>query len=257
MDHFVTRLTGIALVASLLAAPAAAETVRIATEGAYPPFNSVNDEGEPVGFDVDIANALCAAAELECTIMTQEWDGIIPGLLAERYDVIVASMTITEERREIVNFTNSYYRAPARFVAAKGSDLVFTNEGMAGKVIGLQSGTVFEQWAIDTFPDAEVRAYPSTEEHNADLVAGRVDVVLADSLGLLGGFLDSEEGADFEFVGEPLMDAALVGDGSGIAVRKGEDELLEKLNTAIEEIRANGTYAEINANYFSIDIFGR
>lgn len=246
----------IAAAVSLFAAPVAAEPLRVATEGAYPPFNSVNANGEIVGFDVDITNALCAEAGFECSIVTQEWDGLIPGLLANQYDVIIASMTITDERREIVDFTDHYYRTPTRFVAAEDAGLTISPEGMAGKVIGVQSGTVFEAWLQENFTDSDIRAYPSAEEHNADLISGRVDAVVGDSVAFAGGFFTTDEAAGFAFVGPEYTDRALVGDGIGIAVRKGEDDVRDRLSAAIAAIRANGTYQEINGQYFDFDIYG-
>lgn len=239
------------------AGQAMAEKINIAVEGAYPPFSYVDNAGKPVGFDVDIAEALCAEAKLDCTIVTQEWDGLIPGLNAKKYSAIVASMTITDERRQVVDFTDSYYRSPVRFMAAKGAEFDFAKGGLRGKVIGVQSGTVYDKWLAETYPDAEVRSYPSTEEHNADLMSGRVDLVVTDALALLGGFLQTPEGKNYDLTGPDLTDRRLVGDGVGIAVRKGDDALRETLNKAIAAIRADGTYDKINKKYFPIDIFGR
>lgn len=236
---------------------ASAETLKIAVEGSYPPFSFVDNSGKAVGFDVDIANALCTAAKIECTIVTQDWDGLIPGLNANKFSAIVASMTITDERRQVVDFTDSYYRSPVRFMAAKGAEFDFSAGGLVGKVIGVQSGTVYDSWVAETYPAAEIRSYPSVEEHNADLKSGRVDLVVTDALALLGGFLNAPEGKDYELVGPDLTDRRLVGDGVGIAVRKGDDSLRNRLNAAITAIRADGTYQKINAKYFPIDIFGR
>ncbi|MEO1200621.1 MAG: transporter substrate-binding domain-containing protein, partial [Pseudomonadota bacterium] len=147
-------------------------------------------------------------------------------------------------------------RSPVRFVAAKDSDLDVSPEGLAGKIIGVQAGTVYEPWLSDNYTESEIRAYPTVDEHNADLLSGRIDLIIGDALALLGGFLETDDGEAYEFVGPDLTDPALVGDGIGIAVRQGEDELREALNTAIATIRENGTYAEINARYFAIDIYG-
>lgn len=241
----------------LFAGNAMAEKIRIAVEGAYPPFSFIDNAGKPVGFDVDIATALCAEAKLDCEIVTQEWDGLIPGLNAKKYSAIVASMTITDERREVVDFTDSYYRSPVRFMALRGKEFDFTKGGLRGKVIGVQSGTVYDKWLAETYPDAEIRSYPSTEEHNADIMSGRIDLVVTDALALLGGFLQTPEGKNYDLVGPDLADRRLIGDGVGIALRKGDDELRETLNKAIIAIRADGTYDKINKKYFPIDIFGR
>src|SRR5690606_24761985 len=206
--------------------------------------------GNLAGFDVDIAKALCDAAKFDCEFVVQDWDGIIPGLLAKKYDAIVASMSITDERKEVVDFTNKYYNTPARFVARKGANFDISPEGLAGKVVGVQRATIHENFLRDIFPKVEVRAYATQDEANADLVAGRVDLVMADSVALDEGFLKTAEGKDFEFVGPGYSEPKWHGEGAGIAIRKGEDELREALNKAIDQIRADGTYEKIQSKYF-------
>ena len=230
--------------------------VKIGTEGAYPPFNWIDANGELVGFDVDIAKALCDAANFECEFVVQDWDGIIPGLIAKKYDAIVASMSITPQRMEVVDFTNKYYQTPAKFIAAEGSEFDFSAEGLAGKAIGVQRATTHENFVRAQFPEADVRSYATQDEANADLVSGRLDLVMADSVALSEGFLETEEGQDFEFVGPDYYDPKYHGEGVGIAVRKGDDELRATLNEAIEEIRADGTYQAINEKYFDFDVYG-
>ena len=253
--------TGLALAAAftMAASVASAQTVRIGTEGAYPPFNYYNDNDELVGFDIDIANALCDAAGFDCEFVVQDWDGIIPGLLAEKYDAIIASMSITAERKEVVDFTNKYYSTPAKFVRKKGSGIEVTADGsgMDGLVVGVQSATIHENFLQDNFGDVvEIVAYGSQEEANLDMVSGRVDLLLADSIALDDGFLKTEDGADFEFVGPGFNDPQWFGDGAGIAIRKGEEDLVAAFNAAIDQIRADGTYQEINDKWFEFDVYG-
>ena len=233
-----------------------AGVVRIGTEGAYPPFNAIDSDGNLVGFDVDIANALCAAAELTCEFVVQDWDGIIPGLIAKKYDAIVASMSITEERKEKVDFTKKYYNTPAKFVAKDGASFDFSEAGLAGKAIGVQRATIHENFLRDNFKQSDIRAYATQDEANQDLVSGRVELVLADSVALLDGFLSTDAGQGYGFVGPSYSDPQWFGEGIGIAVRKGEDELREKLNAAIDQIRADGTYKTINEKYFDFDVYG-
>jgi lysine-arginine-ornithine-binding protein len=230
--------------------------VKIGTEGAYPPFNSIDPSGELVGFDIDIAKALCGAADLECEFVVQDWDGIIPGLIAKKYDAIVASMSITDKRREVVDFTDKYYNTPAKFIAAKGADFDISPEGLAGKAVGVQRATIHEDFLRGEFPEVDVRAYATQDEANADLVSGRLDLVMADSVALLEGFLNTEEGKDFEFVGPDYSDPKYHGEGAGIAIRKGEDELRALFNEAIDKIREDGTYQAINEKYFEFDVYG-
>ena len=230
--------------------------VKIGTEGAYPPFNSIDAQGKLVGFDVDIANALCEAANFECEFVVQDWDGIIPGLIAKKYDAIIASMSITEQRKEVVDFTDKYYNTPAKFVAGKDADFDISPEGLAGKVVGVQRATTHENFLRGEFPEVEIRTYATQDEANADLVSGRLDLIMADSVALLEGFLTTDEGQDFEFVGPDYNDPRYHGEGAGIAIRKGEDELRALFNEAIDEIRADGTYQAINEKYFDFDVYG-
>ncbi len=268
-------LTLAAAAAFGLAAPAAAETVRIGTEGAYPPFNYIDENGELQGFDVEIAKALCEAAEFDCEFVVQDWDGIIPGLLAEKYDAIIASMSITEERKEVVDFTDKYYQTPAKFVQQEGAGysivegvgadesigdvdkVTLDTDSLDGAVVGVQSATVHEAFLQDNFGDVvEIRSYGSQEEANLDMVSGRVDLLLADSVVLDEGFLKTEAGEGYEFVGPGFTDSRWFGDGIGIALRKGDDELRQALNAAIDQIRADGTYKTINDKYFTFDAYG-
>ena len=244
---------------ALMAGTAAADMkkVTLGTEGAYPPFTWIDENGELKGFDIDIGNALCAVAGFDCTWVVQDWDGIIPGLLAKKYDAIIASMSITEERKKKVDFTRKYYTTPARFVRLKGSDIEISDEGLVGKAVGVQRATIHENFLRDNYGDiVTIKAYATQEEAILDFVAGRVDLLLADSVALLEGFLNTPNGEGAEFVGPDFTDPRWFGEGAGIAVRKGETKLLEALNRAIAAIRADGTYKKINDSYFDFDVYG-
>ncbi|GGF33386.1 ABC transporter substrate-binding protein [Aliidongia dinghuensis] len=234
----------------------AQDKVRIATEGAYAPFNYKAPDGTLEGFDVDIAKALCDHAHLECLIVAQDWDGIIPGLLAKKYDAIVASMSITDERKKKVDFTDKYYQTPARFVEKKGADFTISKEGLKGKTIGAQRSTIHAQYLQENYADvADIKLYDSQENADLDLTAGRLDLVLADSIVLLEGFLNKPEGQDFEFVGPELKDPKWFGEGAGIAVRPGDTKLKDAFDKALAEIRKDGTYDKIDAKYFPFSIY--
>jgi arginine/ornithine transport system substrate-binding protein len=231
--------------------------VRVGVEGAYPPFSEVTADGKLVGFDIDIANALCEEMKVECELITQDWDGIIPALQARKYDAIIASMSITPERKEKVDFTNKYYNTPAKFVRKKGSGIEITKESMKGKAVGVQRATIHDNFVTEVYGDAvEVKRYGTQDEAYLDMVAGRVDLLLADSVAMLGGFLETDAGKDYEFVGPDFSDPKYFGEGAGIAVRKGEDDLLKMLNQAIDTIRANGKYKAIQDKYFDFDVYG-
>jgi lysine-arginine-ornithine-binding protein len=255
MKKFLTALVAVAAL-GLVASGVSAQTVRIGTEGAYPPFNSIDSDGNLVGFDVDIAKALCDAAGLTCEFVVQDWDGMIPGLLAKKYDAIIASMSITEERKKKVDFTGKYYNTPAKFIAPVGKGYDVSPEGLDGLSVGVQRATTHENFLRDNFPGLDIRVYATQDEANADLASGRVDLGHADSVALMDGFLNTDLGMGFEFVGPDYNVPEWHGVGAGIAVRKGEDELRMALDKAIDTIRANGTYEKINAKYFDFDVFG-
>lgn len=232
-----------------------ADTLRIGVEGAYPPFSKKEADGSLSGFDIDMALALCAQLKRECELVEQEWDGMIPALMANKYDAIVASMSITEDRRRKVDFSEKYYFTPTRFIAKEGASFEMTREGTAGLKIGLLRGTTMQCYVEKHFPDADIKLYNTQEDVYADLVAGRLDMQVNNTLQAIDGFLNTDQGQGFAFLGEDLDDVACLGEGTGIAVRKG-DPLADELTAAIAAIRADGTYMTINDKYFSIDIYG-
>ncbi len=258
MNRFIVSIAALAALGLAAGTTAAAEKVKIGTEGAYPPFNYIDQDGKLQGFDIDIARALCAAAKFECEFVVQDWDGIIPGLIAKKYDAIIASMSITEERKQKVDFTNKYYNTPAKFFARKGANLEISLEGLKGKTVAVQRATIHENFLRDNYGDVvSIKSYATQDEAYLDLVSGRADAGIADSVAVLEGFLSTDEGKDFQFYGPDFSDPKWFGDGAGIAVRKGEDELREKLNAALAQIRADGTYKKINAKYFDFDVYGK
>jgi arginine/ornithine transport system substrate-binding protein len=232
--------------------------IRFGTEGAYAPFNYVTPDGKLAGFDVDIAYALCEELKVECELVQQDWDGIIPALLANKYDAIIASMSITEERKQRINFTDKYYDTPTRLVVKKGSGIDGTPESLDGKKVGVQRETVQDRYATEFLEPkgAEVVRYGTGDEANLDLVAGRVDARLEDAVVLSESLLKKPEGSDFEFVGPSINNKEIFGYGSGIGVRKGDEDLVELLNKGIAAIRANGKYQEIQSKYFDFDVYG-
>jgi arginine/ornithine transport system substrate-binding protein len=243
-----------ALVALAGATSAVAQDLNICVEGAYPPFSTTNESGDVVGFDIDIANALCDEMGASCTMVKTDWDGIIPALLERKCDAIVASMSITEDRKKVIDFSNKYYNTPARFVAPVGSD--FNVENIEGKVVGVQRGTIHHDFMEGELPAAELKLYGTQDEVYLDLAAGRIDAFIADSVAALDGFLNTEAGEGFEFVGPSYSTPKYHGEGAGIGIRQGEDDLKASLNAAIEAIRASGQYEEINSKYFEFDIYG-
>lgn len=231
--------------------------VRIGVEGAYPPFSYVSPDGTLGGFDIDIAKALGEAMGAEVTLVAQDWDGIIPALLARKYDAIIASMSITEERKKKVAFTNKYYQTPAKFICKKGAIATFSNEAIKGKNVGVQRATIHDRYLTDNYgKDVTIKRYGTQDEAYLDLTAGRVDMLLADSVALSDGFLKKPEGKDYQFIGPDLADPRWFGEGAGIAIRKQDKDLVEKFNAAIATIRSNGVYKKIQDKYFDFNVYG-
>ena len=226
------------------------------TEAAYEPFAFKTADGELVGFDIDFTYALCEEMGVECEIVEQDWDGLIPGLLAKKYDAIIASMSITEERMRIIDFAGPYYRAPNQFFALKGSGLSDTPESLAGRKVGVLRATALEKFVRKHYPDADVRTYPSQEEVYLDLGARRLEVGFTSAPAVELGFLDKEAGQDFEFIGGTHYDEELFGVGTGIALRQEDTEPRDRMNAAIKAIRENGVYKAVNDKYFTFDIYG-
>ena len=257
MRRFVTLLAAAAFAVTAGIGPAAAgDELRVGVEGAYPPFSWKEADGSLKGFDIDVAHAICAKMGRECALVEQDWDGMIPALLARKYDAIIASMSITEERKKRVDFTAKYYNTPAMFVVAEGAGLDISPAGLAGKAVGVQRGTTHQCFMEKIFPDVDLRLYATQEEVFLDLAAGRLDAQFSDSLQADEGFLKTDAGKGYAFAGGAQHDLECHGEGAGIAVRKGEGELLDALNAAIVAIREDGTYKAINDKYFDFDVYG-
>ncbi|OAN13940.1 nickel transporter [Photobacterium jeanii] len=231
--------------------------IRFGIEGAYPPFSWTEPNGELKGFDVDMANALCKELKAKCKIVAQDWDGIIPSLLARKYDAIIAAMSITEERKKKVDFTGKYALIPNKFVAKKGTQIDFTEAGLDGVKIGVQRATTHDKYLTDNFKSVEIVRYGSFDDAYLDLKAGRIASVLGDASALEEGLLNKTGGDGYEFIGPSLTDPKWFGDGFGIAVRKQDKDLTKKLDEAILSLREKGIYQEIAAKYFAYDVYGK
>lgn len=248
MKRALLLVSSLLLAQSVVAAP---PVLRIATDGTFPPYSTVNPDGTLAGFDVDIAQALCAEMKARCELKQYDFDGMIAGLKARKFDMIVASMAITEERSRQVAFSDKYQGGYSRFMGPRDTDLSGEPATMAGKRIGVQLGSIQESYANGVYGQAgaKVRTYGSAEQAWLDLMAGRLDAIVVE-IGV-GMELKKREGAEkFDFFGPKMSDSAYFGTGSGIAVRKQDTRLLAELNGALKTILANGTYQQINDKYF-------
>jgi ABC-type amino acid transport substrate-binding protein len=245
-----------ALVLSAVPGPGGAaraeELLRVITSGGYAPFEYYAPDGALAGFDIDVANALCGVLAVRCAFTDVPFEQAIPALVARRGDIIVASMTITEDRKRLVAFTNRYYRTPMQLIAPKGFGRPMTRDGLKGLKIGVEPQAFSERYARQAFGGAAeiVRVAGTPEDLHQALIDGKVDLILADTLANWQ-FINSPEGRRFTFVGEPIYG----NEDIGIAVRKDDDALRRRLNAALARIRLDGTYQKINAKYFPFDIY--
>ena len=246
-----------AIVALTLAAGAtqAADKIVIGTDSTYPPFEYLDASGKFLGFDMDIGRALCEEMKAECTYVSQEWDGIIPALQAKKFDAILSSMSITPERKKLVDFTDKIYNTPPAIAVPKDSKVTSLDD-LKGKTIGAQTSTTHANYAEKHLPDTQLKLYPTADEYKLDIADGRVDAVIDDVV-VLSEWVKSKDGACCKILKTLPVDKEINGEGAGIAVRKGDDALREKFNKAIAAIRANGTYKKIQDKYFDFDVYGQ
>jgi len=265
-------LSSIAALAIFLSS-AQADSIRIGTEGAYPPWNSKDASGNLIGFEVDLAKELCAIMKHECTIVEQDWDGMIPGLIMRKFDAIMAGMSITDERMKTINFSQGYADEVASLAVMKGSGLegMDTPEGinlslggsdvkgalktltaaLAGKTIGVQTATIHQNFLESgDVGSVKVRTYKTQDEVNLDLAAGRIDAALAAAV----AFTDYAEksGKDVVLVG-PTFSGGAFGNGVGVGIRKDDTALLKDFNKAIKKARKSGKISELAIKWFGFD----
>ncbi|MDC0247535.1 transporter substrate-binding domain-containing protein [Pelagibacteraceae bacterium] len=258
---------------TILFSSAQADSIRIGTEGAYPPWNAKDESGKLIGFEVELANFLCIYMKRDCTIVEQDWDGMIPGLIMRKYDAIMAGMSITDERLKTINFSQGYADEVASLAVMKGSDL----EGMdtpksinlstggssakkalktltaalAGKTIGVQTATIHQNFLESgDVGSVKIRTYKTQDEVNLDLAAGRIDAALAAAV----AFTDYAEksGKPVVLVG-PTFAGGAFGNGVGVGLRKEDTKLANDFNKAINTARKNGKISELAIKWFGFD----
>ncbi|MEQ8965428.1 MAG: transporter substrate-binding domain-containing protein [Azospirillaceae bacterium] len=253
-------ITGAILAASMAAAPAAAQDmVRIGTEGAYPPYNYTDSDGNLVGFEIALGNAMCEEMGVECEWVAQDWDGIIPALLNERYDMIMAGMSITDERRERIAFSQPYVADPAYFVAAEDSDYMSAETvedikaALEGASVGVQTATIHQNFIEQHLGDSvDMRLYDTQENMELDLTSGRIDAALADGAAWRA-FFEREDGGGYGYFGPALtgQEYPVFGEGVGVGLRQEEEALQTMVDEALTVLKEDGTIAELSREYFS------
>lgn len=229
--------------------------IRIGVEGAYPPFSEVGADGKLKGFEIDLANALCAQMKAECTLVQQDFDGLIPALQSRKVDAIIASMSITDERKKVIAFSNPYYSVPARFAAKAGAKFDFSPAGLKGKKIGVQRATIHEKFVDATFKQSDIVRYATQDQAFLDLKSGRVDLTLADMVATDMGFIQTPAGKGYEMVGPEYNDPKYFGVGVGVGLRKQDEKTLaKKFNDGIAALKTSGEFKKLNDKYFKYDI---
>ena len=247
------RIMMAAATVALMAAatPAQADLVFATDAAPYPPFTSQNAAGEWEGWEYELLQAICAEMNEKCTLIAIAWDGIIPALLEKKMDGIFGSMSISEERKKQINFSDMYYNSASVVIGPKGGDKNIAPEAFKGKTIGSQGSTTHSNYVDKYFVPAGAisKTYKGQDEANADLAAGRLDFVQADGV-TLNSFLQSDEGkACCELYGAVPVDVEVLGPGVGVGLRKEDTALLDKINAAIKSLAAKGGFEELTKKY--------
>ncbi|SJN13092.1 Lysine-arginine-ornithine-binding periplasmic protein precursor (TC 3.A.1.3.1) [Halomonas citrativorans] len=245
-------LIGLAVAAASSAQARDYDQVRIGVDVPYVPMEFRTPEGDLTGFDIDLGNAMCEEIGVTCEWIEQEWDGIIPGLLSRNYDAVMSSMTINDERRQQVLFSDPYITMPSAWFAASDLDIDEANEEtLEGLTIGVQRGTLQDNYVTDNYSSvADISRYSTADDMVLDMDAQRLDIVFLD-FPIGQSTLVENEDADYTIVGEKITEPKeYFGDGFGIAFRQRDEALAEKFNEALATLQENGTYDEIHARYF-------
>ncbi|MBZ1393726.1 MULTISPECIES: transporter substrate-binding domain-containing protein [Psychrobacter] len=217
--------------------------IKIATESSYKPFSYTDADGKLIGYEIELVDALCAQMKAECEVISQDWDGLIPGLNAQKFDAAIAGMSITPERKEVVDFSDPYFHSGIILIGKKGDDISI--DSLKGQPIASQRSTVASQYLQDEHADADIKLYDTQDNAYLDLTSGRVRGMMSDKV-TGTDWLKTEAGSGYEIKGQEISSDD---DAMGIAFRKG-DPLVAKFNAALAELKDNGTYDQITGSYF-------
>lgn len=248
----ILTLAAAGFAGSLYAAP---DKITIATDATFPPFESIDANGKLVGYDVDLMYAICKAAAMNCNVISAPWDGMIPGLMSNKYDALISQLTVTDARRRVMTFSDIYDRPVFRFVAKKGTFTDTSPEALKGKVIAVQTGTPMDTYVTKHYPGSTIKHYDGGSAPYLDLTAGRADIFMSYEAQIIYSFLKKEDGKDYQLVGPRLTgkDAPEFGEGVAIAINKKNTALVEKINQGLAKVRADGELGSLNKKYFSAE----
>jgi polar amino acid transport system substrate-binding protein len=232
------------------------EKLRFVTDSDYPPFHYYDEVGALTGFNVDLAKAICEVIEVQCEVNAASWEDLVPSLDNGEADAAIASIRVTEEALEKADFTSRYYATPARFVARKESELKdIRPETVGGMKIGVAKGTGHEAYLKKFFPEAAIASFDTADDAQKALKNGAIDLIFGDGIGLTFWINGVSSDGCCEFRGGPYLDAKYFGEGVGIAVKKGNRQLAEILNYALEQVHASGRFEELFLRYFPMSFF--
>ncbi len=217
--------------------------IKIATESSYKPFSYTDADGKLIGYEIELIDALCAQMKAECEVISQDWDGLIPGLNAQKFDAAIAGMSITPERLEVVEFSDPYFYSGIILIGKKGDNV--SVDDLKSQPIASQRATVSAQYLQDEHSDADIKLYDTQDNAYLDLTSGRVRAMMSDKVTGID-WLKTAAGKEYEVKGEEI---STDDDAMGIAFRKG-DPLVAKFNTALAELKSNGSYDQITGSYF-------
>ncbi|POM10580.1 ABC transporter substrate-binding protein [Pseudomonas sp. WP001] len=236
----------------------AEETLRLGVDPTYPPLEYRDPQGKFVGFDIDLGNEICKRIEMKCEYVNSSFDGLIPGLLARKFDGVLSSLSVTEQRLKQIDFTDKLSNPSTRLVAKEAAGILPTEEGLKGKTVGYQQGTIQESYARTYWkrPGIRLQAYANQDQVYSDLVNGRIDAALQDEVQATYAFLKTDQGKGYAFAGPVIEDEKVLGSGTAIGVRKDDTDLKQRINKAIASMLADGTYKKIASKYFDFDIYG-
>jgi lysine/arginine/ornithine transport system substrate-binding protein len=232
--------------------------IRFGVDPSYPPFESKGADGKFHGFDIDLGEQICARLNAKCVWVENDFDGMIPALKARKFDAILSAMSNTPQRAAQIAFSDKTYNMTASLIARKGSNLALTPEGLSGKSIGVEQGSSALTYAKMYWEPAGARivSYQNQDQVYEDLISGRLDAAFQATAQAETGFLKTPRGAGFEFVGKPLNDPKIFGEGAAIGMRKTDTELISQINRALASIIKDGTYKSMASKYFDFDIYG-
>lgn len=252
----LSLIMGISSASSVFAA--LPQSIRIGTDATYAPFSSKDAKGDFVGFDIDLGNELCSRIKVKCTWVGSDFDSLIPSLKAKKIDAIISSLSITEKRQQEIAFSDKLYAADSRLIAAKGSPIQPTIDSLKGKHVGVLQGSTQEGFANANWREkgVDVVAYQNQDLIYSDLAAGRLDAAFQDEVAASEGFLKQPVGKDYQFGGPSIKDEKLFGVGTGMGLRKEDNELREALNKAFADMRKDGTYDKLAKKYFDFNVYG-